>query len=88
MFDNLDGFEMAINKVIDDNGAQQHARRPCSAADPTVTRFCSNQLRFMFHLLFLDFCLRPGQDVAMDMKEVLEVSSIFEARFCYGGTFR
>ena len=21
MFDNLDGFEMAINKVIDDNGA-------------------------------------------------------------------
>ena len=42
----------------------------------------------MFHLLFLDFCLRPGQDVAMDMKEVFEVSSIFEARFCYGGTFR
>lgn len=64
-FDNVDGFEVAMNKVIDDTGAYPLVRRPCIAA--TSADFCNmnfavfltvNCHAVCFHILVRRFPLK------------------------------
>ena len=74
-YDNLDGFETAMSKIIDDNGAYQLVRRPRGHDDSYSDSFLLGCAVICFIFSILAFCLRPGQDVAKDLKEVLQVSS-------------